>query len=89
MRNEVVERAIQSVQGMTRTVRGATEEQLEVKKHSVWPWIAEQAGLMATKFEVGRDGKTPHQEHQQRYKACQSQKESSGRRDEHETRLGS
>ena len=26
--------------------------------HSVWPWIAERAGFLLTRFEVGRDGKT-------------------------------
>ena len=60
--NGIVEIVIhQSVQGMIRTTRSAIEEKWEVKidvTHSVWPWIAEQAGFLLTRFEVGRDGKT-------------------------------
>ena len=54
----IVERAIQFVPGMIRTIRSAIEKwevQIHVK-HSVWPWIAEQAGFL-TKFEAGRDVK--------------------------------
>ena len=44
--------------------RGATGSRpLEVKidvTHSVWPWIAEQAGFLRTRFEVGRDGVNVH-----------------------------
>ena len=42
----IAERAIQSVQGMVRTMRSAIEEKWEVKidvTRSVWLWIAEQA----------------------------------------------
>ena len=59
-----VERAIQSVQRMIRTKRSASEGQWEVKidvTHSVWPWIAEQAGFLPTRFQVGRDGKMAHE----------------------------
>ena len=46
-------------------VRSAIEEKLGgVKKdvtHSVWPWIAEQAGFLLTRFEVGLDGKTAYE----------------------------
>ena len=57
------ERAIQSVQGMIRTIRSTIEEHWEVRigvAHSVWSWIAEQSGIVPTRFEVGRDGKTAH-----------------------------
>ena len=56
----IVERALQCVQGMIRTIRSAVAEKWEVKKdvHFVWPWIAKQAGFLLTRFEVGRDGKT-------------------------------
>ena len=49
-------RAIQSVQRMTRTIRSAIEESWEVKidvTRFVSPWIAEQAGFLLTRFEVG------------------------------------
>ena len=29
--------------------------------HSIWPWIAEHAGFLLTRFEVGRDGKTAYE----------------------------
>ena len=59
--NGTVERAIQFVQGMIRTIRSAIEEHWEVMidvTHSAWPWIAEQAGFLLTRFEAGRDGST-------------------------------
>ena len=61
--NGAVERAIQSVQGMIRTICSAIEETWEVKidaTHSVWPWIAEEAGFLLTCFDVGRDGRTAY-----------------------------
>ena len=66
---------------MLRTIRSAIEEMWEVKMdvtHSVWLWIAEQAGFLLTRFELGRDGKTAYVrlKNQQRYKACHSQTES-------------
>ena len=56
----IVERAIQSGQGVIRTLRSTIEEQWEVKivTHSVWLWIAEQARFLLTRFEVGGDGET-------------------------------
>ena len=42
------ERAIQSVQGMFRTIRSDIEGRWRVQigaTHSMWPWIAEHAGL--------------------------------------------
>ena len=29
--------------------------------HTIWPWIAEHAGFLLTRFEVGRDGKTAYE----------------------------
>ena len=29
--------------------------------HSIWPWIAEHAAFLLTRFEVGHDGKTPYE----------------------------
>ena len=43
--NSIDERAIQTVQGMIRTIRSAIEETWKVKigvSHSVWLWIAEK-----------------------------------------------
>ena len=62
--NGIVERAIQSVQGMIRTIRSDIEGRWGVKidaTHSIWPWIAEHAGFLLTRFEVGRDGKTAYE----------------------------
>ena len=62
--NGIVERAIQSVQEMIRTIRSDIEGRWGVKidaTHSIWPWIAEHAGLLLTMFEVGRDGKTAYE----------------------------
>ena len=62
--NGIVERAIQSVQGMIRTMRSDIEGRWGVKidaTHSIWPWIAEHAGFLLTRFEVGRDGKTAYE----------------------------
>ena len=60
----IVDRAIQHVQEVIRTIRSTIQEQWEVKidvTHSVWRWITEQAGFMLTRFQVGRDGKMAHE----------------------------
>ena len=62
--NGSVERAMQSVQGMIRTIRNNIEGRWGVKidaTHSHWPWTEERAGFQLTRFEVGRDGKTAHE----------------------------
>ena len=49
--NGIVERAIQSVQGMIRTIRSDIEGRWGVKidaTQSIWPWIAEHAGFFLT-----------------------------------------
>ena len=59
--NGIVERAIQSLQGMIRTIRSDTEGRWRVKidaTHSILLWIVEHAGFLLTRFEAGRDGKT-------------------------------
>ena len=76
--NGIVERAIQSVQGMVRTTRSAIEENWEVKidvTHSVWPWIVEPAGSLFNKGSVATAKRrtSDHKENQQRCKACRSQ----------------
>ena len=62
--NGIVERAIQSVQEMIRTIRSDIEGRWKVKidaTHSIWPCVAEQAGFLLTRFEAGRDGKTAYE----------------------------
>ena len=59
--NGVVERAVQSVQGMIRTMRSALEDKWGVKLgigHPVWSWMVEYAAFLLTRFEVGKDGRT-------------------------------
>ena len=49
---------------MIRTIRSDIEGRWGVKidaTHSIWPWIAEHAGFLLTRFEVGRDGKTAYE----------------------------
>ena len=52
--NGIVESAIQSVKGLIRTIRSAIEEngRWRLMWHSVWPWIAENAGFLMARFEV-------------------------------------
>ena len=62
--NGIVERAIQSVQGMIRTIRSDIEGWWRVKidaTHSILSWIVEHAGFLLTRFEAGRDGKTAYE----------------------------
>ena len=62
--NGVVERAVQSCQGMIRTLRSALEVRLGVHlgaENRMWCWIAEYAGHLLTRFEVGKDGKTAYE----------------------------
>ena len=58
--NGIVERAVQSVQGLIRTMRSAVEEKWGVKlevDHAVWPWLVECAGWVLSRADVGADGK--------------------------------
>ena len=62
--NGCVERGIQTVQGMIRTLRSALEARWCVKlptDHAVWSWIAEYAAHLVNRGEVGHDGKTPYE----------------------------
>ena len=62
--NGVVERGIQTVQGMIRTLRSALEDRWGVKleaDHVVWTWMVEYAGWLVTRGEVGKDGKTAYE----------------------------
>ena len=62
--NGVVERGIQAVQGMVRTLRSAVEGRWGIRlevDHAVWPWLVEYAGYLLTRCEVSHDGKTPYE----------------------------
>ena len=42
--NGIIERCVQEVQGMVRTMRSAIERRMGVKlgiEHVVWPWLVE------------------------------------------------
>ena len=62
--NGFVERAVQSVQGVVRTLRSALESRWGVRlsvDHGIWTWITEYAGWLLTRFQVGSDGKTAYE----------------------------
>ncbi len=62
--NGVVERAIQTVQGLLRTSKTALEEIWKGKipdDHPVVPWMVEHAAVIMNKCEIGNDGKTAHE----------------------------
>lgn len=62
--NGIVERAVQSVQGLIRTLRSSVEDKWSVKlptDHAIWPWLAEYAGYLLTRAEVGKDGRTAYE----------------------------
>ena len=62
--NGYIERAVQSVQGMVRTLRSAVEEKWGVKleiENAIWPWMTEYASLLLTRMEVSTDGKTAYE----------------------------
>ena len=62
--NGVVERAIQSVQMQIRVMKSALEERWGCKlstHHPVVAWLAEYAGHLLNRFEVGRDGRTAYE----------------------------
>ena len=62
--NGVAERAVQSVESITRTHKFALEKRIGMKIPSVHPimtWLIEHAADMLNKFLVGRDGRTPYE----------------------------
>ena len=62
--NGVVERGVQAVQGMVRTLRSALEDRWGVTwevDHAVWSWLIEYAARLVTRGEVGHDGKTAYE----------------------------
>jgi hypothetical protein len=62
--NGVVERAVQSVEQVLRTMKSALDERMGVKidiKHPINTWLCEFAGYMMNRMEVASDGKTPYE----------------------------
>ena len=62
--NGVIERGVQTVQGMIRTLRSALEERWQIElqtEHAVWCWLAEYAGWLVNRAEVGHDGKSAYE----------------------------
>ena len=62
--NGVVERGIQSVQGVIRTFKSALEERWRTSvpdDHPALPWMVEHAAVVLNKCEIGADGKTAHE----------------------------
>ena len=60
----MVERGVQSVEGMMRTMRSALEERITGKVEvddSIWPWLVEYASYLLNRLEVGKDGKTAYE----------------------------
>jgi len=56
--NGVIERGVQTVQGMMRTMRSALEDRWQTKlevEHAIWCWLAEYAGWLVNRGEVGHD----------------------------------
>ena len=59
--NGIVERGVQSVEGMIRTLRSALEERIQTTLEigdAVWPWLVEYASYLLNRREVSHDGKT-------------------------------
>jgi hypothetical protein len=62
--NGAIERHIQSVEGMTRTLKLSLEERWQVHidhTHGCVPWLIEHAALVLNRCQMGHDGKTAHQ----------------------------
>ena len=60
--NGVAERAVQSVEGLVRTMKFALEKRLGVQicsSHPLMAWIVEHAAETLNRFHVGQDGRTP------------------------------
>ena len=62
--NGVIERGVQTIQGMVRTLRSAIEERWMVKldpENALWTWLVEYSGWLVNRAEVGHDGRTPYE----------------------------
>ena len=62
--NGVAERGVQTVEGQIRVLKDALETRLKEvipSTHNILAWLVEFAGTLVNRYEVGRDGKTPHE----------------------------
>ena len=62
--NGLAEQANQQIEGQVRTIMNALESKLGSKIDAdldVVPWLISHAGLLINRFQVGPDGKTPHE----------------------------
>ena len=62
--NGVVERAIQTVEGLTRTLKLSLERKLGKlipSKHPIMTWMVEHVADLLNKFVVGKDGRTAYE----------------------------
>ena len=62
--NDIVERGIGLAVAQMRVMRSAVEDRLEIvlgSGHSCWAWLAEYAGYLLNRQEVGHDGKTSYE----------------------------
>ena len=64
--NGVVEKAVQEVEGMIRTLKSALEERLKVKIEAgspIMPWLVEYSAVLLNVYRVGKDQKTAMDRH--------------------------
>ena len=62
--NGIVERAIQSYEGMLRVLKGGLELRWDAKipdGRAIFAWLSEYCGFLLNRFEVGADGKTAYE----------------------------
>ena len=62
--NGTVERAIQSVEGLTRTMKMSLERKINKmipSRHPLMTWLVEHVADVLNKFVVGKDGRTAHE----------------------------
>ena len=62
--NGVIERGVQTAEGQIRVLKDALETRLACKipaQHNVIAWMAEFAGVLVNRYEVGHDGKTSYE----------------------------
>ena len=62
--NGVMERGVQSIEGMIRVLKDALEYRLGIKigpQSLVLSWLVEYSAVLINRYEVGHDGKTPYE----------------------------
>ena len=62
--NGVAERGVQSLEGQVRVLKDAVESRLGLavpSNHNILAWLVEFAATLINRYEVGRDGRTPHE----------------------------